>query len=67
VSYLPFDVLTITVGRAYNMKERPANYKIIPFARPGGEKSDWKTNDEMGGWCGSRQRKNSSKEMEETG
>jgi len=27
-------VLTITVGRACNMKERPAKYKIIHLARP---------------------------------
>jgi hypothetical protein len=31
------------------------------------EKREWKTKDEMGGWCGSRRRKDSRKELEETG
>jgi len=26
------------VGRAWNTKERPANYKIIPLARPEGKR-----------------------------
>jgi len=67
VSYLPYNVLTITVGRACNTNERPSNYKNNTLGQTIREKRDWKTNDEMGGWCGSRQRKNSSKEMEERG
>jgi hypothetical protein len=44
--------------------------KIIHLARPEGKRGIGRPMmryDEMGGWCGSRQRKNSSKEMEERG
>jgi hypothetical protein len=35
---MPYNVLTITAGRACNMKERPANYKIIHLGRPEGKR-----------------------------
>ena len=55
------------MGRACDTNEQWMNYKKNTPSHTIREDRDWKTKDEMGGWCGSRQWKNRRKELEETG
>jgi hypothetical protein len=52
-------------GHATGMNDKRISQRI-PFIRARREKRDWKTKDEIAGWCRSTQRNNMGKDLEQT-